>query len=246
MSKNLFKSLTSIGLSEKAAQVYLAALDLGEATVQQLAKRSGLVRTTIYYTLNELVDFGALVETKRDKKVYYIPQKPQAVLKQARINLQDLEKNLPELEDRMHSAYNRPRIYFLHGPAGFKQMWEKVLNSADKKFDIITSAENLSNFVSEKYILEEIVQTKKQLDIKSRQLIVDSQNARRIIAKDFKENRISKLLPHTYRLPSTVVICKNFVAFISPRHEDLLFMVEGESFVKTHQSLFNALWDSHK
>lgn len=246
MSKNLFKSLTNIGLSEKAAQVYLAALDLGEATIQQLAKRSGLIRTTIYYTLNELVDFGALVETKRDKKVYYIPQNPQTILKQARGNLQKFEEALPELENRMHSAYNRPRIYFLHGPSGFKQMWEKVLNSADKKFDIITSAENLSNFVSEKYILEEIIQTKKQLDIKSRQLIVDSQSARRIIAKDFKENRVSKLLPPTYRLPSTIIICKNFVSFISPRHEDFLIIIEGESIVKTHQGLFNALWDSYK
>lgn len=246
MPNKLYKSLKDIGLSEKGAKVYLAALDLGEATVQQLAKRSGLVRTTIYYTLNELIDFGALMETKRDKKIYYIPRKPQAVLKQARNHLQNLEDALPELDNRMHSAYKRPRIFFLHGPSGFKQMWEKILNSADKKFDIITSAETFTNFVSEKYILEEIIKTKRKLEIKSRQLIVDSREARRIIAKDPQENRASKLLPPTYRLPSSIVICKNFVAFISPRHEDLLFIVECESIVKTHQGLFNVLWDSHK
>lgn len=246
MTKNTLKNLMNIGLSEKAAQVYLAALDLGEATVQQLSQHSGLVRTTIYHTLEELLKAGALIETKHDKKIYYVPSSPRTLIKQVREKLQNLENNIPELEERMHSASGRPKIYFLHGSSGFKQMWGKVLNSPDKKFDIITSAETFTKFVSEKYILENIIQGKKNLSVKSRQLIVDSQKARQIISKDSKENRISKLLPPNHRLPSTIIICQKFVAFISPRYEDLLFMVESESIVKTQQGLFNVLWDSLK
>ena len=53
--------LKNLGLSEKAAQVYLASLELGEAPVQKLAERAGLKRTTVYYVLEELVAFFALL-----------------------------------------------------------------------------------------------------------------------------------------------------------------------------------------
>lgn len=246
MSNKLLKTLKSIGWSEKAALVYLACLDLGQASVQQLAKHSGIVRTTIYYILEELIELGAIIETKRDKKIYYVPENPQVVLRQIKNNVHDLEQAVPQLESRLHSAFGRPKIFFMHGSMGFKQMWNKILDSKTKSFDIITSAETFTNFVSEKYIVENIIQTKKNFSIKSRQLIADSQAARKIVAKDSKESRTSKLLPPAYRLPSTIVICQNFVAFISPRHEDLLFIVDSESVVKTHQAMFNALWDSIK
>src|SRR3989344_6316359 len=136
MSNNLLKTLTRIGLTEKAARVYLAALDLGEASVLQLAARSGLMRTTIYYTIDELMHFGALTETKCDKKTLYIPEKPQIVLKRIRENVHEFEDLLPTLQNRMHSAYPAPRTYFLYGVPGFKQIWDKILSVPDSTFDI--------------------------------------------------------------------------------------------------------------
>ena len=64
------QKLQNIGLSEKGANVYLASLKLGEATVLSLAKHSGVKRTSIYYVLSELKELGALSETKRQKKIY--------------------------------------------------------------------------------------------------------------------------------------------------------------------------------
>jgi sugar-specific transcriptional regulator TrmB len=52
MTKDI-KLIQNMGFSDKAAKVYLAALELGESTVQTLAKKSGLKRTTIYYVLTE-------------------------------------------------------------------------------------------------------------------------------------------------------------------------------------------------
>ena len=78
----------------------------------------------------------------------------------------------------------------------------------------------------------------------SRQLISDSIYARKIIAKDSGENRISKLLPPMYKLPLTEIITETLTAFISPKFDSMIFVVEDTFFAQTRKSLFEALWNS--
>ncbi len=234
--------IEKIGLSSKAAKVYLAALELGESTVQTLAQKSSLKRTTIYYVLNELIDQGALIATKRNKKTYYLAEAPRSLLKRAREKLWDVENEITELEARQHAVYNKPRIYFLYGPSGFKQIWDKIFDSKTRDYRIITDGASFLDFVREKYILDDIIKRKRELNISSRQIIVDSPYAKEITAKDTRENRQSKFLPASCKLPFTEVITDTFVAFISPRWDDTLFVVENIEFAKTRKNLFETTW----
>lgn len=242
--KNLEKILIDVGFSQKAAPLYLAALELGETTVKDLAKRAGIKRTTIYYLLEALKSWGALIETKRKKKTYYIAEKPATLLRLAKERVRDFEESINFFEEKYHSAYRRPRVYFLYGPQGFKQIWNKIFESSEKEYRIITQGEGLLDFVKEKYLLDEIIKRKKALAISSKQLISDSPYARKIISKDSQENRQSKLLPSIYKLPFTEIICKEFAAFISQRYEDMLMIIESESYARTRRSIFDILWNS--
>ena len=51
----MLKELQDIGLSEKEARVYLAALEIGRATADQLAKHAKIVRPTTYVQLQSLM-----------------------------------------------------------------------------------------------------------------------------------------------------------------------------------------------
>ncbi len=241
---NLVTILKNIGLSEKAAKVYLSTLVLGEATVLAIAKHSGVKRTSIYYTLNELKELGAITETKRQRKIYYLPVEPKELIKRVRERVFEAEDFIDELEKIKHSVFKKPRVYFLYGPSGFKKIWDMVFASRDKEFRIITEGQNFLDFVREKYILDDIIKQKKKLNISSRQLISDSPYARQIISKDLAENRKSKILPKNYKLPFTEIICSEFVAFISPRFDNNLFVVENERFAETRKSIFEITWES--
>lgn len=238
------KILRNIGLSDKAAKVYLSALELGEATILDIARRSNVKRTTIYSLLEELVDFGALILTKRGKKQYYLAEEPKTILKHSRGRISEFEDSIPALEERKHAIYRRPRTFFLYGPAGFKQAWNLIFSSPDKEFVITTPAESFLGFVAEKYILDDIIKTKKKLGVKSRQLITDSAYSRKIVAKDFTENRVSKFLPNRYPLPFTEIVSSEFVVLISPRPDNLIMVIESASFAKTRRSIFEILWDA--
>jgi len=50
----LNKELEKIGLSKKEAKVYLACLELSEATIGQISKKSGVKRTTVYDIVESL------------------------------------------------------------------------------------------------------------------------------------------------------------------------------------------------
>ena len=73
---------------------------------------------------------------------------------------------------------------------------------------------------------------------------IGEQRAKEIIAKDIRENRVSKLLPTIYKLPFTEVITESIVAFISPRSSNMIFVVENDSFSKTRRSVFELLWQA--
>jgi len=123
-------------------------------------------------------------------------------------------------------------------------MWNKIFESPEKEYRIITQGENLLEFVKEKYIIEEIIKRKKELAISSKQLISDSLYARKILSRDVQENRKSKILPIFYKLPYTQIICKEFVAIISPRRENMLMIIESDSYAQTQRSIFEIIWNS--
>ncbi len=241
---NILNVLRNIGLSDKAAKVYMASLELGEATVQELAEKAALKRTTVYYTIEELIAAGALLQTERKRKTLYIAEPPARLLKAAEERMKEFESFVPFLESQKNAPPSRPRVYFLYGAAGFKQAWEKIFDSGEKEYCIITQGENFLDFVKEKYITEAIIRKKKKLGIRSRQLICDSPYARDILAKDFQENRESKVLPPRYQFPFTQIICGPLAIFISPRYENMLFIVENASFARTQRLLFDLIWNS--
>lgn len=241
---DLIEIIKKLGFTSKAAKIYLAALTLGEASVQQLAEKARIKRTTLYYLLDELIDAGALVRTKTGKKVYFVPEQPATLLKNAKEKITDFEESLVLLEEKAAYINSKPRVYFFYGAAGFKQVWDMVLGTKEKQFRIITDGENFLDYAREKYIVGEIIAKKKKLGVASRQLITASPYGKQIMAKDTQENRISKLLPPTHRLPFTEIITESLVAFISPRHSNMIFIVENEDFSRTRKSMFEMVWNS--
>lgn len=241
---DLASIIKNLGFTSKAAKIYLAALELGEASVQQLAEHARVKRTTLYYVLDELTEAGALIPVKTGKKAYYVPEQPATLLKNAREKIADFEGSLALLEEKAAYVNRKPRVYFLYGAAGFKQVWDMVLGTKEKEYRIITEGENFLDYAREKYIINEIITRKKKLGVLSRQLITASAYARQIIAKDGQENRVSKLLPPTCRLPFTEIITESIVAFISPRFNNMTFVVENDAFSRTRKSMFEIIWRS--
>jgi len=242
MEPNIIKTIESLGISNKAAKVYLANLALGEATVLALSKKSKVSRTSIYYTLEELKKRGMITEVERGKKKYIMYVEPEVVIRDTRQKFITLNDVLPQLEEIKFSEKRKPRIEFYFAPAGFKEIWFKVLHSGCKDFNIITDAPHFLGYVKEQYIVDEIIAEKRKKDIRSKQIIVDSRAARLIATKDNTENRETKFLTPDSAIRYTEIITDTLVAFISPRFDNVMFTIDQKEFAATRRSLFETLW----
>lgn len=232
-----------MGFGDKAAKAYLAAVKLGECSVQDLARRSGVKRTSLYYVLEELLDSGALFQVQREKKVRYIPELPSTLLKRVQQQLNGDVEEVDKLGIPPQGTFHKPHIYFLYGPIGFKKIWDMIFALPEKEFCIITDGKKFLDFVKERYIIDHIIKTKRERGIKSRQIIVDTPYARSIVDKDHNENRQSRFIPSSRMLNFTEIITKKFVAFISPRLDNTLFVVENTEFASTRHEIFETLWE---
>lgn len=112
LSKQL---LHSLNLTEAQASVYFSALELGECNMQELARKSGIKRTSIYNFIDELKARGIIVETKKKKRRIYSAIDPKQLLEIEKMRLNELENALPELSAIQNSSRNKPRVTFFEG-----------------------------------------------------------------------------------------------------------------------------------
>lgn len=234
--------IEGLGLDEKCAALYEIALSIGEGTIQQIAKQSGVKRTSLYYIIPELIKKGLLIEAKRNGKTVYIAEHPSIVLQQAKEKLAAFEDILPDLEQSMNSVYARSRVQLAYGTTGFKHVWDLLFKTGAKEYCITTQGHGLLEFVKERYIVEQVIKNKKKLGMRSRHLIVDSPYAQKILEKDKLENRTSKILPRDTGIKFTEVICGKYTVFISPRIENTILIIENEEFAKSRQAVFDLIW----
>ncbi|QQS22967.1 hypothetical protein IPM19_00120 [bacterium] len=241
MKSDLVSKIELLGFSQRAAQMYLTTLKLGGGVMQDIAKHSKVPRTSLYYTLEELLSAGALVESRLGKRNYYQAVPPRQLIAISKDRLSEAEESLPDLELEAGRGKSSS-VEILHGPQGFKVAWEGLLQAKDKEFRIITSGESFLDYVREKYVIKTIIGRKKMLKVKSYQLIPDTAYAREIVSKDNQENRQSRFLPASVQLPYTIVFSKEKVLMISSRSENVVTVWNSPKLSMTMRSMFEELW----
>lgn len=89
--------LRKLGLKEKEVSVYLAALELGFTSVQNIASHAGLSRPTVYEIIKELIKKGLMREIKRKgairgERSYFAAESPDAMLGLLRTQKREVEE----------------------------------------------------------------------------------------------------------------------------------------------------------
>jgi len=97
MENMLNLELRKLGLKEKEVSVYLAALELGFTSVQNIARKTGLSRPTVYEIIRVLTAKNLMREIKRQGAVqgersYFAAESPDALLGLLRTQKREVEE----------------------------------------------------------------------------------------------------------------------------------------------------------
>lgn len=238
------EALKQFGFNDKEAKIYLAGLELGSTSVLELSRRTRLPRTTLYPILEDLRRRGFFRYGKQKRRSVYTAESPSTLEKQLLAREKVFSGIVPRLEAMVGTVREGAGVTLFEGSDGFRQLWRKIFRSGVKEYRLITSAAGLIDFVSEPYLIKNIIAERKKRGIKSLQLIPASPLGKKIVAKDYFELRESRFLPRDAQLPATIIIFGDEVAFITTRKENTMILVTSGETAITHRALFNLLWSS--
>lgn len=119
--------LRNLHISPDQAAVYTAALELGQSTIQEIAKKSGVKRTSIYNFLDEMRERGLLVTSRKKKRNVYSATNPEQLVEMEKARLVDLQKTIPELMAFANRSRKKPRVTFYEGIDGMKDVYANIL-----------------------------------------------------------------------------------------------------------------------
>ncbi len=240
------EALISYGFDDKESTIYLAGLQAGSITVLELSRHTELPRTTLYPILENLCRRGFFRLRKVKGRTQYAAEPPATFLKR----LEDREKTfreiLPDLESLCATTGESAGVTMYEGTDGFRQFWQKLFHSGVKEYCLLTSAIGMREYVREEYLIKHVVATRMKLGIKSRQLLPENTQTKKVVATDAYQLRESRYLSSSVKLPATILVFGNEVAFITTRKENSVILVASGDIAVTLRSTFDLLWISAK
>src|SRR3989344_897021 len=127
--EDIEKSIEKLGLSDKEAKVYMAALEIGETTVTELAKKAILKRATVHLAISSLIMLGLLSETKKGKKRVISPVHPRRLLELAKFRANQIEDHFSDLLAIYNSPKEKPKIQVFEGEEGVRSLYKELYDS---------------------------------------------------------------------------------------------------------------------
>ncbi|MFA7309401.1 MAG: helix-turn-helix domain-containing protein [Candidatus Paceibacterota bacterium] len=244
------KELEDLGLSEKEAKVYLAALEIGRATADQLAKHAKIVRPTAYVQLDSLMKKGLMSTYEEGKKTYFAPESPELLKRllmrqqeRLRTKENELTNLLPELLRQYESAGERPVVRFFPGKEGITVTREEALTTKEKKVLTVFSYDHLRKVFSEKE-LDDYSEKRRKLGIHSRGIHLHKPYFSKAGLDELTERRF--LSPEALPLTIDITIFDDKTALRSLEGSLFGVIIESKQIASNMKMIFNFLWQSAK
>ncbi len=244
----MLKELQDIGLSEKEARVYLAALELGKTTAEKLATHAKVNRSTTYVQLESLMKKGLMSTYEEAKKTYFAPESPELLrrlLAKQRDEMstkeRDLSSLLPALLQQYDGAGERPVVRFYSGKEGITAMREDTLslNGGDEML-IIYSLDALQGLYTEKETADYV---RRRIEKEIRVRCVYTRKEGKLPPDTLPALMERRFVPEK-KMPLTTdfFVHKNKVAMMALRGHLFGVVIESKEISESFRSLFEMIW----
>lgn len=241
-SMSLTTILGEFGLSENEVKVYLANLELATATVQELGKKSGVKRTTVYTVIEGLKEKGLVSQSKKAKKTMFVAESPDSLLALSQKRHEALKQAIPELKSIYNVAGDKPKVRFYEGKEGYLTVYENILKEKPKELLVIASYEDFKKHIDERYE-DGWTQRRIKQGTFLRWLDFKTPSVKAKASEGKKGLREIRFLPKEFVFSTTMFIYNEKVTIVSGRQKDFMAVViENAEFFETFRQLFEIVW----
>lgn len=238
--------------SEKETEIYVALLEVGSARAHDLAKRTGINRTTVYDILEILMQKGLVSKYKKAVSSYFNVRDPKNLLTYLDREREEQSKLIKKRKERvvefmpqllsLQNIYpTRPKVQFYEGEKGMREAYEDTLTSRGMILayaNVETMHEGLPNFFPEYY------KRRAGKKIFIRAIVPHNQASIDRSKLDVEEMREIRFLPDNDMAFSPEVNIYNNKVLIASWKEKMAIITESKEHADLQRLIYSLVWNS--
>lgn len=239
----LEKELQNAGLSEREAKLYLTCLEMGEASVAKLAKKTQIKRTTIYLLVESLQEKGLIGLIKKGKKTLYVAEDPRKIMEKMEQKKGAIEKILPELLAMTNVTNIKPGIRYFEEKRAVEEVYLDTLFYPDQE---ILSWFPSSLIQTDKEFFNDFY-IKKRLEKKiwMRAIAPNTPDMQAFFRKDQDELRQTRLISQeTFNIEVGIILYGKSKVGIVSFDEETGLIIESPKIYRSLKNIFELAWNS--
>jgi sugar-specific transcriptional regulator TrmB len=240
--EKLKDSLMQFGFSEKEAEVYVSLLQSGETAVYALAKRSGVKPSTVYFTLDNLIEKGAVLRVPNGKKEKFTAKPLEQLLYLLKLKVSRLEV----IAENFKQDTEKTEVLFFNGFSSLRRLLLEngSLQENNEILGFYGTAENIDKEIEE--IFKQQNKIRNSLGVKVRAIAPESDSLAEWRSTDMLYNRNVKVVPKAiYNSNLSIDIENRKVTIIDYKNKKGI-LVKDKDFANTFKQIFEMVWQSQK
>lgn len=239
-------TLADLGLNDKEIAIYLELLATGTCPASTLGKRTGISKSMVRYTCQQLEKRGLVLAIEKDGTFMYTAEPPEQLLGMLGVQKRQLEKKehelkkiLPQLTAHMNTEGELPKVQFFEGVEGIKKLYNGIL-AYRAPIDSFEESGEMEKLLPE-YVHEFIGERKKH-SIFNR-VICPAENTLNTNSKD--ELRHTKFVDiKEFPFTCDIKICDNSVNILSFQEKTPVgISIVDADIAKNFRVLFEFMWN---
>ncbi len=236
------QALKSIGLADKEVALYLAALQLGDSGITDLAKKAGLKKTTAYLIFKSLEQRGLMGSFKMKSGMKFVATRPETLLLRTEKQVEELKKIIPELRAISNQPGKKPKITYYEGKEGYLIAVEDSLKKPNITIRHIGSLNEVHRIVGERYDLEHYIPTRIKRRIRFKALYTEDTSSTMRNLNHPAQWREIKYLPKAFTARAATMVYENKVIITSSKKDLMTIVIESDDIANAEIDKFDLIW----
>lgn len=243
------EELKLLGLNDADIKVFLAALELGESSASEIAKKAEVPRASIYDVLERLKKKGLISYISKDFKKYFNAADPKTIVENLEYKKKQIKQILPDLENikkKESEGISKSEIYT--GKNGMKTLLNMILE--EKEVFALGASRKASKVLP--YFLENWFRERAKRKIKVKIIYNDTPEIRKSVtsAKDYLQSKTeweSKFLSVNYLSNIMTVVFGDKVMLATwKKDEPSAILIQNKDIAETYKDYILNLWQIAK
>jgi len=219
---------------------------IAETTRTELAKKSGIKRSTVYALLEDMKSEHLVALFEKGKIIFVRPEPPERLqsLIDARVRnvgiAQELSRDMQtSLTRQYHLSIGKPTIRYFEGEEGLKEIFNDIY--APKNVPVYGCVDlETADQAFPQYVARELIPLRLKHKLFACSLLADSPEARMIAERDEEQLRKTILLDKkAFPVPAEIDVYEDKIAMLSfEKGQFIGIIIQNEAFAKSLRSIF--------